>query len=227
MKKTSPSRLLGFVSALIVFVALDIQAQNPPDAYAIKVDGTIGQYEIQGAPDLGIAVGDPFTAIFQYWGRGPNNPPFSGNHLWYHFQAVVMVDGITLGTGPDASGSVFAGDLISGGGSGNLLAPGFDYSPFFSQMSLGTTIVDALKNPFGGFIFDASGSPTSSSPNGASLHILGDLRSIDLAPFTAAHFPEPALTGGLLVLALGALLVIHRSILRCPTVSLKPPDAIG
>lgn len=181
--------------------------------YAIRVDGHIDGYEIQGAPDLGIAIGDAFTGTFQYWDGHHNLNPdgsirYDGSFTYDHFLATIEVDGVVFQTRSDAHASLFGGDMLGGGGSATLMSSSLDYSPYFSQMSLDT--INFFRN-FAAFEVDASGGPSVLAPNGSSLHVSGWIDSTSPAPFTA---PDPVRTDGLLLLALLVLAMAHRSIKR-------------
>ena len=175
-----------------------------PSAYMANVEGYITTYEIQGAPDLGIQVGDRFTGTLWYWG-GHADPAHS-LFLYDHFLASIHVNGIEFHNGPDGHASYFGGDMGGGEGSGILVAPNADYGLYFS----GRLSTFGVFNPpyaFNDFEFTASGPPNLLSPSGSSLQIKG---RFDLSRVAVA-MPDPAHTAALLVLALAMLATINKS----------------
>jgi hypothetical protein len=198
------SAKFNFVVGVLFVTALTLRAQS--DDFGFAIEGHISGYDIQGAPDLGIAAGDHFTGTFHFldghYGVTPDGS-IRYDHYSYGFLANIEINGNIFSTAGGAG--ITGGDLLLGGGPVVIVSPNVDYSLYFPTMYLNIGKLGFF-DPYV-FTIYGSGGPSSLSPNGSSLHIDGGVDSTAAFDFTA---PDPVRTDALLVLAVATLLVSHR-----------------
>jgi hypothetical protein len=170
-------------------------------SFDLRMDGvgTIDGYLIQGAPDLGITLGDPYTASFLFLHEGS-------------FEATVKVGDVTFTVGPGDGTYDFTPDPPSpfphwhGIGAATIFSPNHDYSAFFSEITLTqTSILAPGQGMFGGFTLVAVGDPTPANPQGSRLEIAGgwDPQSVQLSnPIPDATRTDTLLLGSFAVIFL-------------------------
>lgn len=185
--------------------------------FTVQITGTIQTVQITGAPDLGIAVGDPFTAIARFEDEHPSpSNPFGGESIFDHVQVLLQFShGLTYQSGPDAHGV----QLLSGeqdtavGDGGELLGPGVDYAQYFGAMAFDLSFYNQFGFEGAYVNLYASDGPTPWSPDQASLAISG---------FASSHqiiaVPDAAPTMALLAFGIGIVLLVsapeHRVLRR-------------
>jgi hypothetical protein len=159
--------------------------------------GTITAYQIQGAPDLGITLGEQYIASFLFLQEGG-------------FQATIKVGDVTFTIGPGAGVYGFIPDPPSphpyweGSGAATIFSPNHDYSAFFSEITLTSQNVYVLGEVFGEFSLDAVGGPTPTNPEGSRLQISGrwDPESVELTRIPDATRTDTLLLGSFAVIFL-------------------------